>query len=115
MVQRSGKIITGDMPLAAQKCWYIFLSISIYWRSVRNEEPEIHFITEVEDEWLSLNHIVDLEGTKLLDKVLLNESQIVQEDLFAGDLDEEDFSGLTGNSGLSATHYYRRSLSLNSD
>jgi hypothetical protein len=42
-------------------------------RNIHNLEPEIHMITEVEDEWLNLNHVVDLEGTKLLYKVLLSE------------------------------------------
>jgi hypothetical protein len=87
----------------------------MYRRSIHNLEPEIHMITEVEDEWLNLNHVVDLEGTKLLYKVLLSELQIMQKDPFAGDPDGEDFSGPTGNSGVSATHYYHRSMSLNSD
>ena len=81
----------------------------------RNQELERHFITDAEDEWLGLHHIVDLEGTKQLDNVPLNELQIVQEHPFAGDPDEEDFSDPTGNSGVSATHCYRRSVSLNSD
>jgi hypothetical protein len=73
----------------------------MYWRCVRNEEPEIHTITDIENEQLYLNHIVDLEGTKLFDEIPLCESQIVQEGPFAGDPDEEeDFSGPTGNSGL---------------
>lgn len=84
-------------------------------RNIHNLEPEIHMITEVEDEWLNLNHVVDLEGTKLLYKVLLSELQIMQKGPFAGNLDGEDFLGPTGNSGVSATHYYRRSMSLNSD
>jgi hypothetical protein len=76
----------------------------------------LHTITDIENEWLYLNHIVDLDGTKLFDEIPLSESQIVQEDPFAGDPDEEkDFSGPTGNSGVSATHYYRRSVSLNSN
>jgi hypothetical protein len=39
----------------------------------------------------------------------------MQKGPFAGNLDGEDFLGPTGNSGVSATHYYRRSMSLNSD
>lgn len=86
----------------------------MYWSSVRNEEPETHTITEVEDERLSFSHIVDLEGTKLLDTAPLSKSQIVQEDPFSGNPDDEDFSGPTGNCGVSATHYYNRSVSPNS-
>jgi hypothetical protein len=86
----------------------------MYWRSVHNEEPETHWISEIQNERLSLGHIVDLEGAKLLNTVPLNKSQIVQEDPFSGDPDDEDFSGPTGNCGVSATHYYRRSVSPNS-
>jgi hypothetical protein len=86
----------------------------MYWRSVRNKEPEIHMITEVENERLSLRHIVDLEGTKLSNTVPLSKSQIMQEDPISGDPDDEDFSGPTGNYGVSATHYYHRSVSRNS-
>ena len=77
---------------------------------------EIHTITDIENEWLYLNHIVDLEGTMLFDEIPLSESQIVQEDPFPdGPNEEEDFTGPTGNQGVSATHYYRRSVSPNSD
>jgi hypothetical protein len=43
----------------------------MYWRARRNEEPDVHYITEV----------------------------------------SEEFSGPTGNSGVSATHFYHRSVS----
>jgi hypothetical protein len=56
-----------------------------------------------------------LQGTELLDEVPLSESHIVQKDPFLDGPDEEEFSGPTGNQGVSATHYYRRSVSPNSD
>jgi hypothetical protein len=83
----------------------------MYWRARRNEEPDVHYITEVSEEWLELQYIVELDGTKLLDFVPLSESQIVQDDPFDSDPDEEEFSGPTGNSGVSATHFYHRSVS----
>lgn len=86
----------------------------MYWRARRNEEPGMHDITEVTEEWLELQYIVELDGTKLLDRVPLRESQIVQDNPFDGDPDEEDFSGPSGNEGVSATHFYHRSVSPNS-
>jgi hypothetical protein len=76
---------------------------------------KIHTITNIENQWLYLSHIVNLQGTELLDEVPLSESHIVQKDPFPDGLDEEDFSGPIGNQGVSATHYYRRSISPNSN
>ena len=86
----------------------------MYWRARRNEEPDSHYITEVTGEWLGLQRVVELDGTKGLDIAPLSEHQIVQEDPFNDDPDEEDFSGPTGNEGVSATHFYHRSVSPNS-
>jgi hypothetical protein len=87
----------------------------MYWRSVRNQEPKIHSITDIKNQWLYLSHIANLQGTELLDEVPLSESHIVQKDPFPDGPNEEDFTGPTGNQGVSATHYYRRSVSPNSD
>lgn len=69
----------------------------MYWRSVHNEELEIHTITDIENERLYLNYIVDVEGTKLFDEVPLSDSYILQEDPFPDGPDEEKFLGPTGN------------------
>lgn len=87
----------------------------LYWRARNNEEPAIHCITKIDQEYLELQHIVELDGTKLVDRVPFQESQIVQEETFLDcDPDEEDFSGPTGNEGVSATHFYHRCVSLKS-
>jgi hypothetical protein len=39
----------------------------------------------------------------------------VQEDPFAGELEEEVFTSPKGNSGIRAPHYSRRSINPNSD
>ena len=83
----------------------------MYWRARRDEEPDYHDITRVESEWLELRRVVDLNGTKLLDSVPLEMSQIVPERSFEGAPSREEFSGPTGNEGVSATHWYRRSVS----
>ncbi|KAK5262783.1 hypothetical protein LTR96_011732, partial [Exophiala xenobiotica] len=81
----------------------------MYWRARRDEEPDYHDITRVDSEWLELRQVVDLNGTKLLDRVPLEMSQIVPEMSFEGAPSREEFSGPTGNEGVSATHWYRRS------
>jgi len=83
----------------------------MYWRARRNEEPDFHDITDICEESLDLQHVVDLNGTKLLDESPLDMSQIVQEDPFDGDPNEEEFSGPTGNEGVSASHFYYRTVS----
>jgi hypothetical protein len=83
----------------------------MYWRARRDEEPEYHNITGVEGELLEIRNVVDLNGTKLLDRVPLEMLQIVPENSFEGAPGKEDFSGPTGNSGVSATHFYHRSVS----
>lgn len=86
----------------------------MYWRAFNNEEPTLHNITEVSEEWLRLQYIVEEHGAKLLDTVPFSESQIIQENAFDRDPDEEEFSGPTGNEGVSATHFYHQSVSQNS-
>ena len=79
-------------------------------------------IAKVYWESLELESIVELDGAKLLDKVPFNDSQIVQDDLFAGPKGEH-FSGPTGSirnpfaddsDEERATQYYYRTVSPNS-
>jgi hypothetical protein len=86
----------------------------LYEKACKNMEPDMHEITEVTEEYVKLRRIVELDGSKLLDRVPFDESQIVQDDPFPSDPDDEDFSGPTGNAGVSATHFYHRSVSPNS-
>lgn len=65
----------------------------MYWSAHRNEEPDYHDITDVESECLELRQVVDLKGTKLLDRVLSELLQIVPEMSFEGAPSREDFSG----------------------
>lgn len=82
-----------------------------YWRLRDNTEPRIHQILSTRKEWLELKHIVNLEGTELFNRVSLSESQIIQDDPFNGHPDEEYYGGPAGNQGVSATHWYRKSVS----
>ena len=72
---------------------------------------DFHEIEELVDEKLSLRRMVDLEGNVLAHRIRLDEGDIVQEEPFARDPDKEDYSGYTGNEGVSATHWYNDTVS----
>ncbi|KAG8532380.1 uncharacterized protein KY384_002865 [Bacidia gigantensis] len=64
-------------------------------------------------ESLSLRRIVDLDGNILIfAKQELQARDIVQEDVFDRDPDREDYSGYTGNEGVSATHWYNDTVMI---
>jgi hypothetical protein len=68
-----------------------------------------HELYEVCDTQLSLLKIYDIDGTEIATDVELSEEDVVQEASFEGvDPDDEDYSGPTGNEGVSATHFYHR-------
>ena len=64
----------------------------------------------VNAESLRLTVVVDLEGAIILRNIPIDECSIVQDEPFAGDPDKENWSGPTGNEGMSATHYYYRTV-----
>jgi len=68
-----------------------------------------HELYEVCDTQLKLSEVFDIDGTEIATDVELSEEDVVQEDAFEGvDPDDEDYSGPTGNEGVSATHFYHR-------
>lgn len=70
---------------------------------------EYHKIDEVIDESLRLKVMLDMNGSKIAEDITIQEHNIVQEKPFAWKPDNEDYSGYTGNEGVSATHFYRNS------
>jgi hypothetical protein len=78
-----------------------------------NEDgEEFHEITELCDNFLHLNRIVDMSGKSLAEKVEIDEEDFLVDDPFKNGPDEEDYSGFTGNEGVSTTHWYRDSVRL---
>ena len=59
----------------------------------------------------SLKRMVDLEGHLLAQDLPLDEEAIIQDDPFERDPDREGYEGYTGNTGLSATQWYRDTVS----
>jgi hypothetical protein len=86
--------------------WY-----ELYWKARRGEEPTCHTIQEVHEKSLGLTRVVDLDGSQITENVPLNEDDIVQQEPFSGDPHDEDWSGPTGNQGVSATHFYHNTVS----
>ena len=82
-----------------------------YSRRNYNRRRQFHEIEEVYEENLALKRMVDLDGHLLAEEVDIKEGDIVQENPFERDPDDEDYEGYTGNEGSSATHWFRDTVS----
>jgi hypothetical protein len=70
-----------------------------------------HPISEVCDEKLLFKRVVDLDGITVAKHFLIDEEDFLADSPFEDrDPDDEDYSGFTGNEGVSATHWYRDSV-----
>ncbi|KAI4204825.1 MAG: hypothetical protein LQ350_000891 [Teloschistes chrysophthalmus] len=70
---------------------------------------QYHKLDEIYNEDYALQALFYSNGTKVATDVKVGKSDFLQDELFLKTPDEEDYSGWTGNEGVSATHYYRRS------
>jgi len=69
---------------------------------------DYHEIVDVCDTSLRLNRIVDMNGELVAENVDINEEDFLEENPFEDrEPDDEDYSGYTGNEGVSATQWYR--------
>ncbi|OTA97951.1 hypothetical protein M434DRAFT_26350 [Hypoxylon sp. CO27-5] len=82
-----------------------------YDRYDESEEDDcgIRPLEEVYDVSYCSKYVFDLNGNKLVSYVPLNSDNILHEDPFEDGPDQEDYEGYMGNSGPSATHWYRLS------
>ena len=70
-----------------------------------------HELIEEIDRETYLTRIVDLEGTEIDINLQIDDEILIQECPFDKvDPDDEEYSGYTGNEGVSATHFYRRTV-----
>lgn len=70
-----------------------------------------HKIIEVCDTIISLKRVVDLEGVEVGTDMGFDEETFVQPNaLKNAEPDDEDYSGFTGNEGVSTTHFYHRTV-----
>ena len=73
---------------------------------------DYHRIVDVCNDSLSLKRVVDLNGVTVAEDLSINETDFIEEFPFDDrDPDDEDYSGFTGNEGVSATHWYQDSVS----
>jgi len=80
-----------------------------------DDEPEdeggYHHHIEVYDRSMDLTQVIGLDGEKISEQLDYGEQFIVQSDPFKGHApDHEDYSGYTGNEGVSSTHFYKRTV-----
>lgn len=101
------RTISGDCQDMEADQWQ-----ELYWDAMAGNADHVHAIEEVQEEELRLSRVVDLDGHDLVGGVLFDESCLIQADPFDEYPDHEEWSGPTGNEGVSATHFYRKTVSL---
>jgi len=73
---------------------------------------DVHEIIDETDDVVKLARVVDLDGTKLTEDLEIDMETFIERDPFRDiSPDAEDYSGYTGNEGVSTTHFYRRTVS----
>ncbi|TVY44089.1 hypothetical protein LOCC1_G004493, partial [Lachnellula occidentalis] len=76
-------------------------------------DGEIHAITDEIERDTSLKRVVELDGTEVAKDLTFDEGTLIQADALAdADPDDEDYSGFTGNEGVSTTHFYHRTVAI---
>jgi hypothetical protein len=72
---------------------------------------EFHPITEECSRETILQKVVSLDGTEITNDLEFDEEDFIQKDPFESiNPDDEEYSGFTGNEGVSATHFYNRTV-----
>ena len=74
-----------------------------------DSDQEFHEIEDEVERSLKLKVLVDANGSVMARDVPFEEENILQPEPFDRDPDDEDYSGWTGNEGVSATHWFRDS------
>ncbi|KAH6672517.1 hypothetical protein B0J14DRAFT_74998 [Halenospora varia] len=74
---------------------------------------DFHEIIEECDRSTSLKRVVQLDGTEVAKDMDYSEDLFTRLDPFEDvDPDDEDYSGFTGNEGVSTTHFYHRTVAI---
>ncbi|KAH6975020.1 hypothetical protein BKA56DRAFT_524277 [Ilyonectria sp. MPI-CAGE-AT-0026] len=92
--------------------WGSYRGRSRYGRYDEDDEDDedeggFHPLEEVFDSTYTVKTVVDLEGHLVIENLVLNEEDILEENCFDDIEAEEEYEGYMGNSGPSATHWYR--------
>lgn len=80
-----------------------------YYEEDEDDEDEggFHPLEEVSESTYTVKTVVDLEGRLVIENLALDEDDILEENCFEDIEAEEEYEGFMGNSGPSATHWYR--------
>ncbi|RDW69921.1 hypothetical protein BP5796_08318 [Coleophoma crateriformis] len=79
----------------------------------RDSDDGPHEIMEEIERSITIQCVFDLDGTIVAKDILIDEDLFIQTDPFEGiDPDDEDYSGPTGNEGVTTTHFYNRTVAL---
>ena len=74
---------------------------------------DYHEIIDEIDSAVTLNRVVDLNGSEIATDLDFDQNNFIQSDPFEDlEPDDEDCSGYTGNEGVTTTHFYRRTVSF---
>lgn len=75
-------------------------------------DEDYHEIIHEVDREIYLKKVVDLDGVEVATDLAFDETTLIPEDPFKKiKPDDEDYSGYTGNEGVSTTHFYHRTVS----
>lgn len=99
-------------PCARQFEWGSYRGRSRYGRYDEDDEDDVddsgfHPLEEVFESTYTVKTVVDLEGHLVIENLALDEEDVLEDDCFVDIEAEEEYEGYMGNSGPSATHWYR--------
>ncbi len=81
-----------------------------YRTSESDDVGDCHKIIQAIDDSQKLTCVVDQNGKEVANEVDFEVEDIVQGNIFKRAPDDEDYSGYTGNEGVSTTHFYHDSV-----
>ncbi|RDL31044.1 uncharacterized protein BP5553_09833 [Venustampulla echinocandica] len=78
-----------------------------------DDSVSFHELTEEYEKSISLLRVIDSNGTEVAKNMTVDHDGFLHEEFFEDiDPDDEDYSGYTGNEGVSATHFYHRTIAI---
>jgi 2OG-Fe(II) oxygenase superfamily len=90
---------------------------NLQYLSQNSDDHEVHLggyhkIVDFVDSSIKLTRVIDVSGKKVAKDVDFEVRDIAQGNIFKRAPDGEDYSGYTGNEGVSTTHFYRDTVVL---
>jgi hypothetical protein len=83
-----------------------------YYGGEDSDDDEIHPLIDVYERTAELTRVVELDGTLVVQNLFFDVGNLTRQFEHEDPDEEEDYSGFTGNEGVSATHLYRRTVGI---